>query len=70
LDIVAALQAKKALGEVCIVSEKPNYLFLDFSIMANKMFSFDALHDLLVILPYLRSLDYYSLGLCHALLLP
>jgi len=30
LDIVAALQAKKALGEVCTVSEKPNYLLLHF----------------------------------------
>ena len=33
LDIVAALQAKKDLGEVCTVSEKPNYLFFAFPIM-------------------------------------
>ena len=33
LDIVAALQAKKDLGEVCTVSEKPNYLFFAFPSM-------------------------------------
>ena len=33
MDIVAALQAKKDLGEVCTVSEKPNYLFFAFPIM-------------------------------------
>ena len=77
LDIVAALQAKKALGEVFPVSEKPNYLLLHFlswyctivegctlALRRTKCYSFDALHGLLVILPYLKALGYYSVGLC------
>jgi len=83
LDIVAALQAKKALGEVFPVSEKPNYLLLHFlswyctivegctlALRRTKCYSFDALPWSVGYFTLLEGTRLLLCGSVSALLLP